>query len=106
MRGREPGFRNRPTVPARSSKNEQASTKKLGGKKTCQTPSPTNSLIQLLLPTRAPVQIQEDIFLVNSPGEHQISLGHQQTVSPSSCQSSSQLSHGELEGETESHYCQ
>lgn len=58
-----------------------------------------------VLLTTAPVQTQGCISGVNSPEEHQRSSPRRWTVSPSSSQSSSLLSHEELEGETGSHYC-
>lgn len=109
MRYRDPGFRKIPTVPTRSSKKEQASAKKLGemwNKQglACEAAARSKSsysLTQLFSHTRVLVQTQECISSVNSPGEHQISLDHQQTFSPFSCPTSSQLFRGEREGETE-----
>lgn len=65
----------------------------------------TNFLALPLSLTQAPVQTQGCIAWVNSPEEHRRSLHHRRTVSPSSSQRPSQLSHEEPEGETGSHYC-
>lgn len=88
------GFLNRPTVLARSRRNEQASTKKLLFKKKKDQSDRfylTNILILLL--TRAPVQTQECIAWVHFPEEPQRPLKHRWPASPFSSQSSSQLSH-------------
>lgn len=109
MRGREPGFLNRPTVPARSRRNEQASTKKLRHTLTqisgLSLTFPPTCFTNLLFPlTRGRVQTQGCISWVNFPEEHQRSWRHRWTTCPFSSPSSSQLSHKGLEGETESRY--
>lgn len=110
MRGREPGFLNRPTVPARSRRKEHASTKKLRHKSCSKHCFISGALSQVFFRnlksplTRVRVQTRECIAWVNFPEEHQRSLHPRWTVSPFSSPSSSELSHKGLEGETESRY--
>lgn len=113
MRGREPGFLNRPTVAARSSRNEQASTRKLRHNvhrvHVWAAVSHHWSNGTLLNPplslTMVPAQTLECIFWVNSPGEPQRSLLHWWKACLSFPRCSLQLSHEELGGESGSHYC-